>query len=191
MRIVLIICGGIAAYKSLDLIRKLRNSGMQVRPVLTKAGAQFVTPLSVSTLAEERVFEDLFSLTDENEIGHIEIAKETDIIVSIATTLGSTGVVVQNTLFKKFKLNMLYKPLAIAESSLSEAISAIKVFNLKGCAISMPFKEIVVDQCDYAHPLVIKTNSANTIINNSGKLYAYNTDVFTFNAPKTIFKIPT
>ena len=86
MRIVLIICGGIAAYKSLDLIRKLRNSGMQVRPVLTKAGAQFVTPLSVSTLAEERVFEDLFSLTDENEIGHIEIAKETDIIVVAPAT---------------------------------------------------------------------------------------------------------
>jgi len=86
MRILLIISGGIAAYKSLELIRELRRRGAQVRPILTKGGAQFVTPLSVATLSQEKVYEDLFSLTDESEIGHIRLAQETDLIVVAPAT---------------------------------------------------------------------------------------------------------
>jgi phosphopantothenoylcysteine decarboxylase/phosphopantothenate--cysteine ligase len=70
-RILLIIAGGIAAYKTLELIRRLRERGFEVRCILTRAGAEFITPLAVASLSGERVFTDLFSLTDEAEIGHI------------------------------------------------------------------------------------------------------------------------
>jgi len=80
-RILLIISGGIAAFKSLDLIRRLREQGASVRCVLTKGGAQFVTPLSVSALSEEKVYQDIFSLTDEAEMGHINLSREADLLV--------------------------------------------------------------------------------------------------------------
>ncbi len=80
-RILLVIAGGIAAYKSLDLIRRLRERGAATRCILTKGGAQFVTPLSVATLSRDKVFQDLFSLTDESEIGHIRLARECDLVV--------------------------------------------------------------------------------------------------------------
>ena len=79
-RILLIISGGIAAFKSLDLIRRLREQGASVRCVLTKGGAQFVTPLSVSALSEEKVYHDIFSLTDEAEMGHINLSREADLV---------------------------------------------------------------------------------------------------------------
>ncbi|TVR49330.1 MAG: bifunctional phosphopantothenoylcysteine decarboxylase/phosphopantothenate--cysteine ligase CoaBC [Rhodobacteraceae bacterium] len=85
-RITLIIGGGIAAYKSLDLIRQLRRAGAQVTPVLTRAGAQFVTPLSVAALAEEQVFHDLFDLKDEAEMGHIQLSRVADLIVVAPAT---------------------------------------------------------------------------------------------------------
>ena len=79
-RILLIIGGGIAAYKSLDLIRRLRDQGYQVRGILTKGGAQFITPLSVAALSEEPVFTDLFDLKDETEMGHIRLSREADLV---------------------------------------------------------------------------------------------------------------
>lgn len=79
--ILLIISGGIAAYKSLDLIRRLKERGAGVRCVLTAGGAQFVTPLSVAALSEEAVFQDLFSLKDESEMGHIRLSREADLLV--------------------------------------------------------------------------------------------------------------
>jgi phosphopantothenoylcysteine decarboxylase/phosphopantothenate--cysteine ligase len=85
-RILLIIGGGIAAYKSLDLIRRLRERGASVRPVLTSAGKQFVTPLSVSSLAGMPVHEDLFSLTEEAEMGHIELSRAADLVVVAPAT---------------------------------------------------------------------------------------------------------
>src|SRR5215218_8037958 len=80
-RILLIISGGIAAYKSLELIRRLRERGAAVRCILTKGGAQFVTPLSVSALSEDKVYGELFSLTDESEMGHIRLSREADLVV--------------------------------------------------------------------------------------------------------------
>ncbi len=80
-RILLIIAGGIAAYRSLDVIRRLRERGADVRCVLTKGGAQFVTPLSVAALSENKVYQDLFSLTDEAEMGHIRLSREADLVV--------------------------------------------------------------------------------------------------------------
>lgn len=85
-RILLIIGGGIAAYKVLDLIRRLRERGVRVTPVLTRAGAAFVTPLSVSALAGRKVFSDLFDLTDEAEMGHIELSRSADLIVVAPAT---------------------------------------------------------------------------------------------------------
>ncbi|MAE50575.1 MAG: bifunctional phosphopantothenoylcysteine decarboxylase/phosphopantothenate--cysteine ligase CoaBC [Micavibrio sp.] len=79
--ILLVITGGIAAYKSLELIRLLRKNGAKVRAILTKGGAQFVTPLSVSALCEEEVFTDLWSLKDETEMGHIRLSREADLII--------------------------------------------------------------------------------------------------------------
>ena len=84
--ILLIISGGIAAYKSLDLIRRLREQGAKVRCVLTKGGAEFITPLSAATLSEEPVFTDLFSLTDEQRIGHIRLSREADLVVVAPAT---------------------------------------------------------------------------------------------------------
>src|ERR671921_349807 len=80
-RILLIISGGIAAYKSLELIRRLRERGAAVRCVLTAGGAQFVTPLSVAALSEDKVYSELFSLTDESEMGHIRLSREADLVV--------------------------------------------------------------------------------------------------------------
>ncbi|MDW3205321.1 MAG: bifunctional phosphopantothenoylcysteine decarboxylase/phosphopantothenate--cysteine ligase CoaBC [Alphaproteobacteria bacterium] len=80
-RIVLIVSGGIAAYKSLELIRRLRERGVAVRCVLTRGGAEFVTPLSLSALSEDKVYTDLFSLTDEAEMGHIQLSRQADLIV--------------------------------------------------------------------------------------------------------------
>lgn len=85
-RILLIIGGGIAAYKSLELIRRLQDRGARVTPVLTRAGAQFVTPLSVSALAGHKVYTDLFDLTDEAEMGHIELSRSADLIVVAPAT---------------------------------------------------------------------------------------------------------
>ncbi len=85
-RILLIIGGGIAAYKSLELIRLLRRSGLEVRTVLTPAGAQFVTPLSLSALSENPVHTDLFSLTDEAEMGHIQLSRSADLVVVAPAT---------------------------------------------------------------------------------------------------------
>ncbi len=85
-RILLIISGGIAAYKSLDLIRRLRERGAAVRCVLTSGGAQFVTPLSVATLSRDKVYGDLWSLTDESEIGHIRLARDCDLVVVAPAT---------------------------------------------------------------------------------------------------------
>jgi phosphopantothenoylcysteine decarboxylase/phosphopantothenate--cysteine ligase len=85
-RILLVIAGGIAAYKSLELVRRLREHGATVRCILTRAAQEFVTPLSVSTLSRERVFTDLFSLTDEHEIGHIRLARDCDLVVVAPAT---------------------------------------------------------------------------------------------------------
>ncbi|MBX2833608.1 MAG: bifunctional phosphopantothenoylcysteine decarboxylase/phosphopantothenate--cysteine ligase CoaBC [Micavibrio sp.] len=79
--ILLIISGGIAAYKSLELIRLLKKDGANVRAILTKGGSQFVTPLSVSALCENECFTDLWSLKDETEMGHIRLSREADLII--------------------------------------------------------------------------------------------------------------
>src|SRR5271166_2538806 len=80
-RILLIISGGIAAYKSLDLIRRLREQGAAVRCIMTAAAQHFVTPLSVASLSEDKVYDDLWSLTDESEMGHIRLSREADLVV--------------------------------------------------------------------------------------------------------------
>lgn len=80
-RVLLIVSGGIAAYKSLELIRLLRTDGIQVRCVLTAGGAQFVTPLSLAALSEDDVYSDLFSLTDEARMGHIQLSRDADLLV--------------------------------------------------------------------------------------------------------------
>ncbi|MGB4827952.1 MAG: bifunctional phosphopantothenoylcysteine decarboxylase/phosphopantothenate--cysteine ligase CoaBC [Paracoccaceae bacterium] len=85
-RILLIIGGGIAAYKALELIRGLKKAGAQVVPVLTRAGAEFVTPLSVSALAGAKVYTDLFDLTDEAEMGHIQLSRAADLLVVAPAT---------------------------------------------------------------------------------------------------------
>lgn len=85
-RILLIIGGGIAAYKCLDLIRRLKERGAAVTPVLTKAAQEFVTPLSVSALAGEKAYTDLFDLTDEAEMGHINLSRVADLVVVTPAT---------------------------------------------------------------------------------------------------------
>jgi len=85
-RILLVIGGGIAAYKSLLLIRLLKGAGAAVTPVLTRAGAEFVTPLSVSALAGEKVHEALFDLTDEAEMGHIQLSRVANLVVVAPAT---------------------------------------------------------------------------------------------------------
>jgi len=79
--ILLIISGGIAAYKVLEVIRRLRDRKINIRAILTKGGAEFVTPLSVAALTENKVYQDLFSLTDEAEMGHIRLSREADLVL--------------------------------------------------------------------------------------------------------------
>ena len=85
-RVLLIVGGGVAAYKALELVRLLRKADVAVRPILTRAGAQFVTPLSLSALCEDKVYVDLFSLTDEAEMGHIELSRSADLVVVAPAT---------------------------------------------------------------------------------------------------------
>lgn len=92
--ILLIICGGIAAYKSLELIRLAKKQGAIVRCVLTKSAQKFITPMSTSALSEETTYTDLWSLKDETEMGHIKLSREADIIVvapASANTLAKTA----------------------------------------------------------------------------------------------------
>ena len=85
-RVLLVIGGGIAAYKSLDLIRRLKERGLAVRCILTKAAEHFVTPLSAGAIVGERVFTDLFDAGSEFDVGHIRLARETDLVVVAPAT---------------------------------------------------------------------------------------------------------
>jgi phosphopantothenoylcysteine decarboxylase/phosphopantothenate--cysteine ligase len=89
--VLLIIGGGIAAYKSLELVRALKKRGISSRAILTGAGAHFVTPLSVASLTGEKVYQDLFSLTDESEMGHIELSRAADLVVVAPATADLMG----------------------------------------------------------------------------------------------------
>lgn len=85
-RILLIIAGGIAAYKSLDLIRRLRERGAAVRVIMTAGAQHFITPLSAASLSADRVYTDLFSLTAESEMGHLRLASDADLVVVAPAT---------------------------------------------------------------------------------------------------------
>ena len=85
-RILLIISGGIAAYKSLELIRELRRRDIACRCIVTKGGQEFVTPLSISALSGDKVYTELFNLSDEAEMGHIELSRSADLVVACPAT---------------------------------------------------------------------------------------------------------
>ena len=85
-RVLLIVSGGIAAYKSLEVIRRLRERGISVRCILTEGGAQFVTPLSLSAISGDKVYGELFSLTDEAEMGHIQLSRDADLLLVAPAT---------------------------------------------------------------------------------------------------------
>ena len=85
-KILIIIGGGIAAYKCLDLIRRLKDRGVKIQSILTKGGEQFVTPLAVSSLTERKVYQDLFSLNDEAEMGHIKLSRDNELILVAPAT---------------------------------------------------------------------------------------------------------
>ena len=90
-RILLIVGGGIAAYKSLELVRELARRGIATRAILTRAGEQFVTPLSLAALTKDKVYTDLFSLTDEADMGHIELSRSADLVVVAPATADLIG----------------------------------------------------------------------------------------------------
>ena len=101
LKILLIISGGIAAYKSLELIRILKKNNIKVQVILTKGGEKFVTALSVAALSEEKVYQDLFSLKDETEMGHIRLSRENDLILvapASANILAHTAAGISNDL---------------------------------------------------------------------------------------------
>ena len=79
-KILLVICGGIAAYKSLELIRLLKKGGSIVKTILTKSGSEFITPLSISSLSQGKVYTNLFESTNESEMDHISLSRWADII---------------------------------------------------------------------------------------------------------------
>lgn len=85
-RLLLIVGGGIAAYKSLELVRLLKKAGHQVTPVLTKSGEHFVTAMSLGTLAESQVYSSLWELKDEIEIGHIQLSRAADVVLVCPAT---------------------------------------------------------------------------------------------------------
>ena len=85
-KILLIICGGIAAYKSLEIIRLLKKNGVNIKTILTKSGAEFVTPLSITSLSQSKVYQDLFSIEDEAEMDHISLSRWADLILIAPAT---------------------------------------------------------------------------------------------------------
>ncbi|WP_440931678.1 bifunctional phosphopantothenoylcysteine decarboxylase/phosphopantothenate--cysteine ligase CoaBC [Candidatus Pelagibacter sp.] len=85
-KVLLIICGGIAAYKSLELIRLLKKNGATIKTILTKSGSKFVTPLSITSLSQSKVYQDLFSLEDEAEMDHISLSRWSDLILIAPAT---------------------------------------------------------------------------------------------------------
>ena len=85
-KILLIICGGISAYKSLELIRLLKKQGTQIKTILTKSAKEFVTPLSVASLSQEKVYDDLFKAENESEMDHISLSRWADLIVVAPAT---------------------------------------------------------------------------------------------------------
>ena len=85
-KILLIICGGIAAYKSLEIIRLLKKSGVIIKTILTKSGSQFVTPLSITSLSQSKVYQDLFSIEEETEMDHISLSRWADLILIAPAT---------------------------------------------------------------------------------------------------------
>jgi phosphopantothenoylcysteine decarboxylase/phosphopantothenate--cysteine ligase len=85
-RFLLIVTGGIAAYKTPELVRRLRERGAAVRCVLTEGGAQFVTPLALAAVSEDKVYQDIFSLTDEHEMGHIQLSRDADVLLVAPAT---------------------------------------------------------------------------------------------------------
>ena len=85
-RILLIVTGGIAAYKSLELVRLLKRQGIAVRAVMTKSAAEFVTPLSMAVMTEDQVYGYMFDLKEESEIGHIQLSRQADLIVVCPAT---------------------------------------------------------------------------------------------------------
>ena len=85
-RILLVVTGGIAAFKALELVRQIKANGINVRVVLTKSGSKFVTPLSIQALTEDKVYTELFSLTDESEMGHIQLSRDADLILVAPAT---------------------------------------------------------------------------------------------------------
>ena len=85
-KILLIICGGIAAYKSLEMIRLLKKNGVTIKTILTKSGAKFVTPLSITSLSQSKVYQDLFSIEDEAEMDHISLSRWADLILIAPAT---------------------------------------------------------------------------------------------------------
>ena len=85
-RVLLIVTGGIAAYKTPELVRQLKKAGASVSCVVTQAAQQFVTPLTLQSLSGDKVYSDLFSLTDEHEMGHIELSRQADIVIVAPAT---------------------------------------------------------------------------------------------------------
>ena len=85
-KVLLIICGGIAAYKSLELIRLLKKNGANIKTILTRSGSEFVTPLSITSLSQSKVYQDLFSLEDEAEMDHISLSRWSDLILIAPAT---------------------------------------------------------------------------------------------------------
>ena len=85
-KILLIICGGISAYKSLELIRLLKKRGAKIKTILTKSAKEFVTPLSISSLSQEKVYDDLFNVENESEMDHISLSRWSDVILVAPAT---------------------------------------------------------------------------------------------------------
>ncbi len=85
-KILLIICGGIAAYKSLEIIRILKKNGSRIKTILTKNAKNFITPLSVTSLSQEKVYSDLFNLENESEMDHISLSRWADLIIIAPAT---------------------------------------------------------------------------------------------------------
>ena len=85
-KILLIICGGISAYKSLEVIRGLKKRDVSIKTILTKSGKNFVTPLSISSLSKEKVYEDIFSAENEAEMDHISLSRWADVIIVAPAT---------------------------------------------------------------------------------------------------------
>jgi len=165
-KILLIICGGIAAYKSLEIIRLLKKSGVTIKTILTKSGAEFVTPLSITSLSQSKVYQDLFSIENEVEMDHISLSRWADLILiapATANTISKLASGSSDDLASTVAPSILGLPISVFLSSFKSK-TLLNLIVSPTLALSFSISKILLADTLYCFPPVsIIANDINSL----------------------------